>query len=363
MTDSTTTTTQAAGPSTDLRPRRWSPLDLLQNWGVLIAFVGLFVFNAIWQGDTFLKPENIRNLLNQNAAIGVVAVGMTLVIVAGGIDLSVGAVMAFAAAVAMIAMNAMVPTATPEATDPAVNQALIALVGCVAALGVGVGCGLLNGLLVTIGRIPAFIATLAGLIGFRSITLALAEGGEIRADPAITVVQAFGRDGLVIPGVVNQYDKPVVFYWSILVFLGAVLLGQLLLSYTRLGRHFVAIGSNELAARYSGVPVQRVRTWSYVLVGMCAGLGAILATGRMNSVSSSGLGLYAELDTIAAVVIGGTSMAGGRGRVWGTLLGVLILGMISNMLSLWQVNVYWQGFVKGVIIVLAVLIQRGRAGG
>ena len=362
MTESPPTPTTTPAPAAAPTTTRWSPLDLLQNWGVLFAFVGLFVFNAIWQGDTFLKPENLRNLLNQNAAIGVVAVGMTLVIIAGGIDLSVGAVMAFAAAVAMIAMNALVPAATPEASDPAVSQALVAVVGVAAALGVGVGCGLINGLLVTIGRIPAFIATLAGLIGFRSITLALAEGGEIRADPAITVVQAFGRDGLVIPGVVNQYDKPVVFYWSIIVFLVVVVLGQLLLSFTRLGRHFVAVGSNELAARYSGIPVMRVRIWAYTLVGFCAALGGVLSTTRMNSVSSSQLGLYAELDAIAAVVIGGTSMTGGRGRVWGTLLGVLILVMITNMLSLMQVEVYWQGFVKGLIIVLAVLIQRGRAG-
>ncbi len=362
MTESSSPPPNIPAPSSAAVKPRWSPLDLLQNWGVLIAFVGLFVFNAIWQGDTFLKPENIRNLLNQNAAIGVVAVGMTIVIIAGGIDLSVGAVMAFSAAVAMIAMNGVVQQFADGTSDPTTVQILVAIAGCATALCIGVGCGLLNGLLVTIGRIPAFIATLAGLIGFRSITLALAEGGEIRADPAITIVQAFGREGITIPGLLNQYDKPIVFQWAILVLLATVVVGQLLLSYTRLGRHFVAIGSNELAARYSGVPVTRVRTWSYVLVGLCAGLGAILATSRMNSVSSSGLGLYAELDTIAAVVIGGTSMAGGRGRVWGTLLGVLILGMISNMLSLWQVNVYWQGFVKGVIIVLAVLIQRGRAG-
>ena len=328
--------------------------ELLQQYGVLIAFVGLFVFNAVWLGDDFLKPENLRNLLNQNAAVGIVAVGMTLVIIAGGIDLSVGAVMAFAAAVGMLTMN--------QIAGDGSNQYLAAMTGLGAALGVGIGCGLLNGLMVTIGRIPAFIATLAGLIGFRSITLALAEGGEIRANAAVAVVQDFGRDGFTIPGVLNAYDKPVVFYWSIIVFLVVVVLGQLLLSFTRLGRHFVAVGSNELAARYSGIPVMRVRIWAYTLVGFCAALGGVLSTTRMNSVSSSQLGLYAELDAIAAVVIGGTSMTGGRGRVWGTLLGVLILVMITNMLSLMQVEVYWQGFVKGLIIVLAVLIQRGRAG-
>jgi ribose transport system permease protein len=332
-------------------------LDLLQQYGVLVAFVGLFAFNAIWQNDVFLKPENLRNLLNQNAAVGIVAVGMTLVIVAGGIDLSVGAVMALAAAVGMLAMNDLRDMVDAEGA----GQFVPLLAGFASAIGVGLACGALNGGLVTLGRIPAFIATLAGLIGFRSITLALAQSGEITADQAITAGQAIGRDGLAIPGVVNAYDKPVVFYWTILLFLVVGALGQLTLSRTRLGRHLVAVGSNELAARYSGVPVARVKLWSYTIAGFCAALGGIASTVRMNSVSSSQLGLYAELDAIAAVVIGGTSMTGGRGRVWGTMLGVLILVMITNMLSLWQVDVVWQGFVKGVIIVLAVLIQRGRA--
>jgi ribose transport system permease protein len=198
-------------------------LDLLQQYGVIVAFIGLFAFNAIWQGEAFLKPENLRNLLNQNAAVGIVAVGMTLVIVAGGIDLSVGAVMALAAAVGMLAMNGL----AGMVADDGAGQFVPMLAGFGAAIGVGLACGLLNGGLVTLGRIPAFIATLAGLIGFRSITLALAEGGEIRANPAITAVQAIGRDGITIPGVVNAYDKPVVFYWTILVFLAVVVIGQL----------------------------------------------------------------------------------------------------------------------------------------
>jgi ribose transport system permease protein len=345
----------SAGTNTQVGAARgWRlALSALERFGVVIAFVALFAYNAITQPDTFLKPENLRNLLNQNADIGVIAVGMTLVIIAGGIDLSVGAVMAFAAAVGMLTMNALFEGGS--------NETFSVVVGLATGIGLGAACGLLNGLLVTMGRIPAFIVTLAGLIGFRSVTLAIAEGGEIRAADGLTALQSFGRGGIDIPGVVDFYNQPVVFYWNILIFFAVVITGQLLLSRTRMGRHFIAVGSNEVAARYSGIPVNRVRTWSYVIVGACAGIAALMSMTRMNSVSSSGVGHLAELDAIAAVVIGGTAMTGGRGRVWGTMLGVLILIMISNMLTLADVEVYWQGFVKGVIIILAVLIQRGRA--
>ncbi|NCF39293.1 MAG: ABC transporter permease, partial [Planctomycetia bacterium] len=144
-------------------------LSGLERFGVVIAFIALFGYNAITQSETFLKPENLRNLLNQNADIGVIAVGMTIVIIAGGIDLSVGAVMAFGAAVGMITMNALF--------DGGTNEVLAVVIGLATGIGLGAACGLLNGVLVTIGRIPAFIVTLAGLIGFRSVTLAIAEGG------------------------------------------------------------------------------------------------------------------------------------------------------------------------------------------
>ena len=328
-------------------------LSTLERFGVVIAFIALFAYNAITQPETFLKPENLRNLLNQNADIGVIAVGMTLVIIAGGIDLSVGAVMAFAAAVGMITMNSLF--------EGSMNETLAVIIGLATGIGLGAACGLLNGLLVTIGRIPAFIVTLAGLIGFRSVTLAIAEGGEIRAADGLTALQTFGRGGLEIPGVLDYYDQPV----------------DLLLEHPDLlrGGHRrpapaqshpprTALHRGRLqrdrGPEYSGIAVNRVRTWSYVLVGACAGIAALMSLARMNSVSSSGVGHLAELDAIAAVVIGGTAMTGGRGRVWGTMLGVLILIMISNMLTLADVEVYWQGFVKGVIIILAVLIQRGQ---
>lgn len=329
-------------------------VDFLERYGVLVAFVLLFAVNAVWQGEVFLKPESLRNLLNQNAAIGIVAVGMTLVIIAGGIDLSVGAVLAFSSAVGVLLLNRLVGE-----EGGGFSETAAVWIGLGTGVLVGAGCGLLNGALVVLGRIPPFIATLAGLVGFRSVALALAEGGEIRASGG-EVLQSIGRGGVPLPGVETANGRPIIVFWSILLLVATTILGQLLLSRTRLGRHLVAVGSNEVAARYSGIAVGRVRLWSYLIVGLCAGLAGLTQVARMGAVSSSQFGLYLELDAIAAVVIGGTSMAGERGRVWGTFVGVLILGMINQMLVTSGFEVYWQGFVKGVIIVLAVLVQRGR---
>ncbi len=329
-------------------------LGFLESYGVLVAFVVLFLWSATIgeNADTFRRPENLRNILNQNAATGIVAVGMTLVIVVGGIDLSVGSIMALAGAVGILVMNACLGAEWSEVSA--------ALAGGGAGMVVGVACGLLNGTLVTLGRLPAFIATLGGLSAYRSITLALADGGELRAN-ATGVLNAVGRGGVpVLPGSLTSSGSPLNFNYNIIVFLVIALAGEILLRLTRYGRHVVAVGGNELAARYSAIAVERVRLGAYVLMGGLSALAGLMLTARNNSMSSSQLGLLMELDAIAAVVIGGTSMAGGRGRVWGTVLGVLILAIINNMLVVANVSAYWQGCVKGVIIVLAVLIQRGR---
>jgi ribose transport system permease protein len=335
--------------------------DLLERYGVLVAFAVLFLWNALFADNAadFRTPENLRNILNQNATTGIVAVGMTLVIVAGGIDLSVGSIMALSGAVCLLVVNALL-TVEPGQTA-LVGEGMAVAIGLAAGLGAGLLCGGLNGVLVTLGRIPAFIATLGGFSAYRSITLALAEGGELRSASA-SVLNSLGRGGVpVLPaGVLGQDTRPFTITWNILLFLTVATIGHLLLARSRFGRHVVAVGGNETAARYSAIAVNRVRFATFVLVGLCAGLAGLMATARMNSVSSSQLGSSMELDAIAAVVIGGTSMAGGRGRVWGTVLGVLILAIINNMMVMADVSPYWQGAVKGGIIVLAVLIQRGR---
>jgi len=323
----------------------------LERFGPLAALLLLLAYNGLVgeNAELFRRPENLRNIVNQNAATGVVAVGMTLVIIAGGIDLAVGSIMALAGAVALTLVNRLIE-------GSGLGEGAAVAIGMAAGLLAGVGCGLVNGLLVAIGRIPAFIATLGGLVAFRSLTLALADAGEIRsASPNL-----FGSFGTLSFPLIPLADRWLGVTLNILLFLAVAVVGQVVLSRTRFGRHLVAVGGNELAARYSAIAVGRVRIAAFAISGACAGLAGLMLSSRMNSVSSSQLGLNVELDAIAAVVIGGTSMAGGRGRVWGTVLGVLILAIINNMLVMRGVSVHWQGFVKGVIIILAVLIQRGR---
>lgn len=329
--------------------------DVLQRYGVIAAFIALVAWNAglAENAEIFRRPENVRNILNQNAAMGIVAVGMTLVIVAGGIDLAVGSVVALAGTVALLVANVLVGR---EFAEP-----LAIAIGFAAGLGTGLLCGALNGALVTVGRIPPFIATLGGLVGYRSIALALADAGEIRAAKT-GVLESVGRGGIpAVPGDWLASGRPLVLFWNIVVFLLVAIVGQIVLSRTRYGRHLIAVGGNEIAARYSGIAVGRVRFISYLIVGVASAVAGLLLAARMQSVSSAQLGMQLELDAIAAVVIGGTSMTGGRGRIWGTVLGVLILAIINNMLVVAQVSPHWQGAMKGAIIVLAVLIQRGRA--
>jgi ribose transport system permease protein len=244
--------------------------------------------------------------------------------------------------------------------------------GVATTLLVGLAAGSLNGALVVLGRIAPFIATLGGLAAYRSMALAIAEAGEIRSQ-SDTLFRKFGREGIplgwqstaadgaepVFRGLLNAGGKPLTLPYSVVVFFAVAIVAQWFLSRSRFGRHLVAVGANETAARYAGISVEWVRFRVYAIMGLLAGLAGLLQASRMNSVSTSGLGVAAELDAIAAVVIGGTSLRGGFGRVWGTVLGVLILGMITNMLTISGVSPYWQGAVKGAVIVLAVLVQRG----
>lgn len=321
----------------------------MAHWGVLIAFALLFTVSALLQGGAFLNAENMRNLLNQNAPVGVLAVGMTLVIVSGGIDLSVGSMLVLAAAVGTTVMNALLGEGWGE------GAAVCA--GVAACVATGTAAGALNGSLVVFGRIAPFIATLGGLAAYRSIALAMAQAGEIRSQSP-EVFRWIGSTGVPLPGVVDGAGRTLVIFWGTVIFLLIAAAAQWALSRTRYGRHLIATGANEVAARYAGISIAAVRLRTYTIMGALAAVAGLIQSSRMNSVSTSQLGLYSELDAIAAVVIGGTSLRGGFGRVWGTVIGVLILGMITNILLISGVSPYWQGAVKGVVILLAVLVQR-----
>jgi ribose transport system permease protein len=307
-------------------------------WGPVIALLALIALGA-FLNPNFLSYGNVTNVLARSAFIGIIAVGMTFVITSGGLDLSVGSMAAFIAGVMIMVMNALVPSM-------GVGWGVI-FVGMAAALVVGVAAGLINGLLITQARIEAFIVTLGTMGIFRSLITWLADGGTLSLDFAVREVYRPVYYGGIL-GVA----------WPIIVFAVVAIIGEIIMRKTPFGRHCAAIGSNEQVARYSAVHVERVRLAAYVLLGVLVGIATIMYVPRLGSASSS-TGVLWELEAIAAVIIGGTVLKGGFGRVWGTVVGVLILSLIGNILNLANlVSPYLNGAIQGVIIILAVVLQR-----
>jgi ribose transport system permease protein len=323
-----------------------------------IALMGLVAFTIIYEISTkgesiLIKPENLLNILRQVSFVGIIAMGMTLVITLGGIDLSVGSLVAFLGGIGILLLNSLLSRGTPE---------LMAVVGAFALIVVGgVAAGMINGLLVSKGKLAPFIATLGGLAAYRSLSMALVAGGEYRSEGA-GLFGKIGAGGIAIPGTNIAPNAPLpvplLIPWPVLIFAVVAFVAWMILNWTRLGRYIVAIGSNERSAIYSAIEVDRVKILTYSLLGLCTGIAALLVASRLASISSSSSGTLYELDVIAAVVIGGTRMRGGAGTIAGTVIGVLILGVIQNMLNLLQVSVYLQGLVKGLVIIGAVLLQR-----
>jgi ribose transport system permease protein len=320
--------------------------NLLSQYGALVALIVLFIINVVTRGGNFLQAEKKRNRLSPNAGGGNIAVGMTLVIIAGGIDLSVGSLTALCGAAVILIVNKF------SGSGMALPLAVLG------AIGIGAFAGFVNGAIIAYGRVAAFIVTLAGLAGFRSIALVLGNGGEIRSTNQ--GLGDFGFAGIPIPFAKNASGLPVLFYWSAIIFLVVALAAGFVLNKTRFGRYVIAVGANDRAADYSAINVAAVRVAVYTILGGLVGLAAMLVGARMNSVGTGTVGLYYELDAIAAVVIGGTSLRGGKGRIWGTVVGVLLLTLISNMITAYRIDTNWQGLVRGIVILVAVLIQRGR---
>jgi len=328
----------------------------LERFGPLFALIALCVASAL-KSDDFLKPQNLINILQQWSAVGIVAMGMTLVIGAGGIDLSVGSMLALVGGAGLIAVDSAAEAGAPP------------FICFIAGVGVmlvgGAALGAVNGSLVTLARIPPFIATLGGMAAFRSLIQMKADGASINA--ASSVMTDYLDSGITLSflkvgATADRPGDPLVIPWGVALLALTVVVFWLLSSRTTLGVYVRAVGDNELAARYSAVKVGWVRFSTYVMLGVCCGVGAAISAARLNSVSSSAGGVLLELDAIAAVVIGGTRMSGGNTRILGTLCGVLLLGVVGNMLNLIGVGTYAQGLVKAAIIIGAVLIQRGTRG-
>jgi len=311
--------------------------------GPILALVILIVLGAL-MNPNFLSAGNISNVLSRSAFIGIIAVGMTFVITAGGLDLSVGSMAAFIAGLMILVMNTALPVMGVGLP--------IVLLGVAVALAAGLIAGLLNGILITRLGIEAFIVTLGSMGIYRSLVTWLADGGTLSLDFSLrTFYQPVYYGGIL--GV----------SWPIIVFAVVVILGEVLMRATAFGRHCAAIGSNDQVARYSSVRVARVRLLTYVMLGLLVGIATIMYVPRLGSASSA-TGLLWELEAIAAVIVGGTMLKGGFGRVWGTVIGVLILTLIGNILNLTDfVSPYLNGTIQGAIIILAVVLQRGRKPG
>lgn len=308
------------------------------DWQKYASFIALLVLILIssFLSPYFLKFQNLVNILRQVSYTGIIALGMTFVIIGGGIDLSVGSMTAFVGAVVVLLMNSL--------NTVIENEVIVIIIGIATGIMVGTLVGAFNGFMITKGKIAPFIVTLGSMAIFRSLTLYIGNAGEIRSSNIL-----YGEFGM---GSFMRIPVPV---WVMLI-LAAVL--NLVLNNTRYGRYICAVGSNQNVARFSAINVSFVRFFSYTLNGILVAISSILLASRFNAVSTSNMGMGFELDVIAAVIVGGTTLTGGRGTVWGTICGAIMLGVINNMMNMVGVSPYLQGTVKGIVILGAVYIQR-----
>ena len=318
-------------PTPPKEGRGGGSVSLTRNLGLVIALVILCVVGIVTAGDRFASTDNVVTILRLATVTGIVAVGMTFVITGGGIDLSVGAIVALASVWATT-------TGTQSMAD---NIGWIAMV--FSAIVVGAACGAINGVLVAYGRVVPFVATLAMLASARGLA-------EVIADRKTQIIRNqgftdfFGAEPLGIPVIV-------------IIFALVTVAGWFLLNRTTFGRRTFAVGGNPEAARLAGIKVQRHTVYLYTLLGTTCGIAAVMLMSR-TTVGSSTHGTLLELDVIAAVVIGGTLLSGGRGTIVGTLFGVLIFTTLTNVFTLNNRSTSVQAVAKGVIIVIAVLLQQ-----
>jgi ribose transport system permease protein len=297
----------------------------IADYGVLVVLVVLVAAMTL-ATPHFLTTGNLLNVLRQVSINSVIACGMTMIIITGGIDLSVGSLVAMASCLAMLAIGA---------TDSD-------LLGLLVSIAVGATAGAFNGALIAWARVPPFIMTLATLTIFSGIAL-ISTGGA-------PIIRFTGDFRWVGQGLIYGIPVPVV----IMLLIAA--LTHIVLSRTAFGAAVYAVGGNEEAARLSGIAVRKIKFLVYVIGGALTGLAAMILMGRLSSAQPN-MGQGFELDAIAAVVLGGTSLMGGRGTVWGTLIGALVIGILNNGFNLLAIDPYFQLVAKGAIILLAVLID------
>lgn len=308
--------------------KKGSTGKLIAKYGIYIAFAILFITLSI-TSESFLTTTNIINILRQVSIIGIVSIGMSFVIMTGGIDLSIGSIMA---------LSAVVATSFAK-VDSSYSLFIPVIVGIM----VGLACGLTNGILVAKWRVSPFIATLGMMTAARGLAMVYTEGR-----PVIGLSDSYNSIG---SGSFLNLPIPII------IFVAIVLIGTFLLNFTVFGRYVFATGGNEQAAKLSGIRVTSIQIGVYAIAGILAGVGGMILSSRIMS-GSPVLGQGYELDAIAAVVIGGTSLLGGVGSIMGTVVGVLIIGVMNNGLDLLNVSSYYQQILKGAIIVIAILLDK-----
>lgn len=301
---------------------------LIHSIGPVIILLALLIF-ASWMSDVFLSQRNMFNVLRQVSGIGLMSIGMLFVILTRGIDLSVGSIAALGSVIGAIVVQ-------EYGTGVAIG----------AAVAVGMACGLLSGVLVAYLKLPPFVTTLAVMTIARGFALIASNGQPIRMGSAGELITEFGV------GRFAGVPYPVILMVCVFVLAGLVL------RFTRFGRMVKAIGSNAEAVRLSGISISRYEVSVYVISGALAALAGVISTSR-TGIGSATISVGAELDAIAAVVIGGASLLGGRGGAINTFIGVIILGVIANLMNLANVPGYHQQVFMGVIIIAAMLLQFG----
>ncbi len=315
-------------------------LHYLYSFGPVIGLVLLCILGTVLNSD-FATIGNLTNVLTRTAFIGIIAVGMCFVIISGGIDLSVGSMAALIAGSVILLMNALPPFIS--------SPLIIVIIGMLAAILLGGIFGLTHGLLISKGHIEPFIVTLGTLGIYRAYLTYFSNGGAITLENDLA--DAYGP---IYYGSFLNLPIPI---W---IFILVAVCGVIILNRTAYGRYVQAVGSNEQVARYAAVNVDRVKITTYVLLGICVGIATLLYVPRLGSASPT-TGLLWELEAIAAVIVGGTALKGGSGSIMGTMIGAILLSVISNILNLTSIiSVYLNAAVQGFVIITVALLQRGR---
>lgn len=306
---------------------------ICSEYPFIFSFVVLVIIATIIN-PSFLRWSNISTLFLQSSIKGIIALGMTLIIISGQIDLSVGSQCALISGVGVLLLN--------KTQNP-----FLMLIFCIIF---GIILGGINGVLTAKVKIAPFIVTLATMSAYRSIIVQLGQGGPFNVD--INILMSFRKiaSGTTfgIPNLALSFILLTILVW-------------ILMTKTKFGRYVYSVGSNEQASFLTGINTSNIKMASFTITGALCGISSFLLASRLTSITAANVGMAFELDTIAAVAIGGTSMSGGRGKIWGTFLGIIMLQMIEGILIAAKIPPFLSGLVKGVIIILAVILQRKKS--